>query len=83
MKGQVTSTHIRKGEPNKCSTCPIALSLQEKLGLSKYDVKVYHSEALIAGKWYDIRRGTRFIYRFDSEMPVKPITYELTLRPNF
>lgn len=76
MKGQVTKQHIKNGEPNNCNWCPIALSLMDKLDID--DVEVNETQVRVGKKWYDIRRGTRFIQRFDMGLPVKPMTYELS-----
>jgi len=41
MKIQVTEKHIRKGKPEHCNQCPIALALQDALeGYNLFDVEV-------------------------------------------
>lgn len=77
MKGRVTLKHIKNGYPEDNQYCPIALSLQDKFG-EDTDIKVSSTEVYIVDQWYKIRRGTRFIKRFDAGLPVKPMTYELS-----
>jgi len=56
------------------SRCPVALAIKEE-GYSK--VMVNGEMVIIGEDRYDIRRGKRFIRRFDEGLPVKPTVIEL------
>lgn len=75
MKVKVLKKHIVNGEPEDGSSCAVALALKDK-GFN--DVVVGTNEVLLDGESYSIRRGQRFITKFDAGLPVKPCTIELT-----
>lgn len=85
MKVKVTRKHISKGRKGDSESCPIALALRDKFNLSRGLVNVYESSVVIDNEddiegdeeYYFIRRGQRFIQRFDKGLPVKPCTVEL------
>lgn len=76
MKIRVTAKHIREGVRLDTRYCPVALAIKEE-GYS--DVHVDDSSVSIEKIHYNIRRGTRFINRFDDALKVKPTTIELVL----
>ena len=40
MKIQVTEDHIKRGEPQNCESCAVALALKEKLSID-YEISVF------------------------------------------
>jgi hypothetical protein len=74
MKFCVTRKHIKSGQCKSVYYCPLALAIKEE-GFSP--VMVYDNYAVIGHRTYDIRRGIRFINKFDRGLPVKPSTFEL------
>jgi hypothetical protein len=74
MKVKVTKTHIMNGKKENAKRCPLALALREQ-GFK--NVSVADRSVQIGGDFYDVRRGMRFINRFDEGLPVKPTIIEL------
>jgi hypothetical protein len=74
MKIRVMRKHIQAGNLEDERLCPVALALKEK-GYSS--VRVLNDHVFIAGDRYNIRRGQRFIHRFDEGLSVKPTVIEL------
>lgn len=79
MKVKVMRKHIQKGKKESPSSCPIALALREKFKLPKDVVVVDNDYVNLNSVRYRLRRGSRFINRFDSGKPVQPCTVELAL----
>lgn len=74
MKIKVERRHIQKGKRADCYKCPVALALKEA---GYKGVEVGDGFVEFDGITYNMRRGTRFIRRFDNNLSVKPTTIEL------
>lgn len=89
MKVKVMRKHIQKGKKESTNSCPIALALREKFKLPKDNVSVDEFGVTLYfdknnkyegdSAYYEMRRGSRFINRFDNGKPVRPCTVELAL----
>ena len=76
MKISVTQDHINRGTKQDCSSCPVALAVQETC----------NSPTLWAG-YQNIQLPNRctitppevkdFMTRFDKNLPVSPFTFEV------
>lgn len=80
IKVIVTKRHIKKGNQCDETSCPIALAIQQLMGID--DAYVYRSRAEIHG--YDLnlpRIARRFIALFDDEgaKAVRPFSFFLTM----
>jgi len=74
MKVQVMKKHIKNGKKENSKRCPVALALREQ-GFK--NVEVDATCVHIDDEYYEVRRGSRFISRFDEGLPVKPTIIEL------
>ena len=76
MKFRVKQSHIRNGCKGSCSSCPIALCIQEQLTV--FYVRVMSSVIVIDDKNIKIPKNVvMFIREFDSGQPVKPIKFTI------
>jgi len=76
MKIRVTRKFINKGKKKSVESCPIALAIKDRFP-GQY-VKVYSDSAIIGDARYNLRRGMRFVERFDAGKSVRPVTVELS-----
>ena len=78
MKIQVTEEHIKKGVPENCRLCAVALAVKEKVG-QKYTVSVMSSSDY-DGYYFSIYEKEKDFYKdnriVDSEMKLFPFINE-------
>ena len=79
---KVTQEHIRQGERQSATGCPVALAISEQLGLRKVVVHGYH---VLLGKFHGNfalpESVTDWIKSFDRGETVGPISFQLEARP--
>ena len=76
----VTEKHISQGQ-SKVDCCPIALAIKE-LGISYVSVnqlKIYFYKDKYH-TWDNSKEVINFIKEFDSNIPVKPFTFEMEIK---
>lgn len=85
----LTEKHIKVGQPQSCSCCPIALAITEATGfqyirVTPGEVKCYDNTPKDQPKllWYAVFpfEVTRFIHNFDSYVQdLKPFSFEIEI----
>lgn len=78
-KINVTSNHIKRGKPENCESCPIALAVREQLHWSKAETYVSDNIGSVDRHvHYRLpEKAKRFMDRFDNALSVKPFTFNL------
>jgi hypothetical protein len=79
---RVTQKHIANGKTHDCFNCPVALALDSAgLGIVKVDKDGFFIDPPLNHTRYISlpQIAKNFISRFDSGLPVKPITFKLNL----
>lgn len=89
IKIDVTTKHIKTGQPENESWCPIALAIREKLSIDPsddgavevdgYEIKVEADNAI--GRMRTPARASTFVENFDDNQTVKPFSFILKLEP--
>lgn len=84
MKIRVTKEHIKKGKPEACSSCPVALALKEAFPEAHHTMAgpsqlgLMDEDQGFTRLWDTPLIVREFITRFDSNKPVEPFEFELT-----
>lgn len=78
IKVKVTEEHISNGTPKVAAYCPIALALKDQ---GYPDCRVFEDEVNL-NAWHGSVTwlpavACEFVRKFDREMPVKPIEFDL------
>lgn len=85
MRVTVSQAHIDRGTPLTCGFCPLALALQEQTGerwhviapFAVPNVRLCDATARVPLP----PEATRFIERFDGDLPVEPFSFTFDYMP--